>query len=60
MIRPVVHPSALNGLKVPCYQMVDKVSTFPKTKMGTRIGRLDAPDQTTLDRTLVVFLGLAG
>jgi mRNA interferase MazF len=40
--------------------MVDKVMTVPKTKVGTRIGRLDDADLVRLNRAVVVFLGLAG
>jgi mRNA interferase MazF len=40
--------------------MVDKVMTVPKTKVGTRIGRLEDADPVRLNRAIVVFLGLAG
>jgi mRNA interferase MazF len=40
--------------------MVDKIMTVPKTKVGTRIGRLDDADLVRLNRAIVVFLGLAG
>jgi mRNA interferase MazF len=40
--------------------MVDKIMTVPKTKVGTRIGRLDDADLVRLNRAMVVFLGLAG
>jgi mRNA interferase MazF len=40
--------------------MVDKIMTVPKTKVGTRIGRLDDADLVRLNRAVVVFLGLAG
>jgi mRNA interferase MazF len=40
--------------------MVDKIMTVPKTKVGSRIGRLDDADLVRLNRAVVVFLGLAG
>jgi mRNA interferase MazF len=39
--------------------MVDKVTTIPKAKIGTRIGRLSDEDILRLNRALVVFLGIA-
>jgi len=32
----------------------------PKTKIGSRIGRLDDEDLVRLNRAILVFLGLAG
>jgi mRNA interferase MazF len=40
--------------------MIDKIMTIPKTKIGTRIGRLDDADIVRLNRAVIVFLGLAG
>ena len=40
--------------------MVDKITTVPKTKLGSRVGRLDEEDLLRLNRALLVFLGLAG
>ena len=39
--------------------MVDKITTVPKSKAGAKIGRLDDEDILRLNRTVVVFLGLA-
>jgi mRNA interferase MazF len=60
LLRPSVSPTDGNGLKSPCRLMVDKITTLPRAKLGIRIGRLDAPDISMLDRAVVVFLGLAG
>jgi mRNA interferase MazF len=60
LLRPRVVPTDRNGLKSPCRLMVDKVTTLPRTKLGNRIGRLDDPDISRLDRAVLVFLGLAG
>jgi mRNA interferase MazF len=40
--------------------MADKIVTVPKTKLGSRLGRLDDEDMLRLNRAILVFLGLAG
>ena len=39
--------------------MVDKITTVPKTKIGTRVGRLDDEDMVRLNQAMMVFLGMA-
>jgi mRNA interferase MazF len=39
--------------------MVDKITTVPKSRLGKRVGKLDAEDVVRLNRALTVFLGLA-
>lgn len=60
LIRLLVQPNAQNGLRASCRLMVDKITTVSKTKVGTRIGRLDAEDIVRLNQGVLVFLGLAG
>jgi mRNA interferase MazF len=60
LFRLPVEPSERNGLLTPCRLMADKVTTVPKTKLGSRIGRLDDEDVVRLNRAMLVFLGLAG
>jgi mRNA interferase MazF len=60
LFRLLVEPSAKNGLRAPCRLMVDKITTVPRAKVGTQIGRLDDEDILRLNRAVVVFLGLAG
>jgi mRNA interferase MazF len=60
LFRLSVEPSEQNGLRAPCRLMVDKVTTVPRAKVGSRVGRLDDEDLVRLNRALVVFLGLAG
>jgi mRNA interferase MazF len=38
--------------------MADKVSTVPRSKLGSLIGRLDADDLIRLNRSIIVFLNL--
>lgn len=60
LFRLPITPSERNGLALSSSLMVDKIMTVPKTKVGTRIGRLDDADLVRLNRAVVVFLGLAG
>ncbi len=60
LFRPAVDPSPLNGLGEPSRLMVDKITTMPRRKAGSCIGRLSDQDIVRLDRALAVFLGLAG
>lgn len=39
--------------------MVDKITTVPKTKVGTHLGRLTQADMLRLNRAVLVFLGIA-
>ena len=59
LMRLTVEPSDRNGLRACCRLMVDKITTVPKTKIGSYIGRLDDVDVLRLNRALLVFLGLA-
>ena len=59
MLRIQVAPSPENGLRVASRLMVDKVTTVPKSRLGQCIGRLADDDLLRLNRSLLVFLGLA-
>ena len=59
LFRLPVEPNERNGLRMVCRMMVDKISTVPKSKIGTRVGRLDDEDIVRLNRAVLVFLGLA-
>lgn len=59
LFRLPVTPNERNALRSPCRLMVDKITTVPKTRMGTRIGRLDDEDLLRLNQAALVFLGLA-
>jgi mRNA interferase MazF len=60
LFRLPVVPDQRNGLKAPCRLMVDKITTVPKSKIGSRVGSLGRADQLRLNRAVIVFLGLAG
>ena len=59
LLRLPVEPTEANGLRAPCRLMVDKVTTVPKTKLGSRLGSLDGAAMLRLNRAMLVFLGLA-
>jgi len=59
LFRLPVEPSERNGLRAPCRLMVDKITTVAKSKIGRRIGRLDDEDMLRVNRSVLVFLGLA-
>ncbi|MGY3615240.1 type II toxin-antitoxin system PemK/MazF family toxin [Bradyrhizobium sp. USDA 10063] len=59
LFRLPVQPNEHNGLRATCRLMVDKITTVPKSKVGTRIGRLDDGDVLRLNQAILVFLGLA-
>ena len=59
LFRILVEPTESNGLHSPCRLMVDKITTVPKARVGTRIGRLADEDMVRLNRAVLVFLGIA-
>ena len=58
LFRLVIQPSEANGLRTPCRLMVDKITTVPKSKIGTKVGRLSDEDVLRLNQAVLVFLGL--
>jgi len=60
LMRLAVEPSEANGLKTTSRLMVDKITTVPKSKLRSRIGKLTDTDMVRLNRAMMVFLGLAG
>ena len=60
LFRVPIEPSEKNGLRAPSRLMVDKITTVSKDRMGSDVGRLDDEDMVSLNRAILVFLGLAG
>ena len=60
LFRILIAPSEANGLRAPSRLMVDKLTTVPRSKVGSYVGRLDDEDVVRLNRAMLVFLGLAG
>ena len=59
LFRLLVEPNERNGLRAQCRMMVDKITTVPKAKLGSAIGKLDDADLLRLNQAMLVFLGLA-
>jgi mRNA interferase MazF len=59
LMRMLVEPSPRNGLQSASRLMIDKISTVPKERLGKRLGKLNDGDVIRLNRSLIVFLGLA-
>ena len=59
LFRLPVEPNERNGLRSPSRLMVDKITTVPKSRLGSKLGRLDDEDILRLNRAVMVFLGLA-
>jgi mRNA interferase MazF len=59
LFRLPVVPNDRNGLRAVSRLMVDKITTVPKSKVGTRLGRLDDEDMLRFNQAALVFLGLA-
>ena len=60
LFRLAVIPDPGNGLRSTSRLMVDKLTTVPRARLGSRLGALRNEDLVRLDRAIVVFLGLAG
>jgi mRNA interferase MazF len=60
LVRPLIEPNERNGLREPSRIMIDKITTVPRRKLGSHLGRLDDLDIVRLNRAMLVFLGMAG
>lgn len=60
LIRLLVEPDEVNGLREQSSLMVDKITTVRRSKLRARVGRLGDDDMVRLGRAVVVFFGLAG
>jgi mRNA interferase MazF len=59
LFRLKVEPTDRNGLRETSRIMVDKITSIPKSKLGICIGRLEDEAISRLNRSVIVFLGLA-
>src|SRR5258708_23056180 len=59
LIRLAIDPTDQNGLDQASRLMVDKVTTVPRSSLGERLGRLADHELVQINRSLIVFLGLA-
>ena len=47
------------GIAQPSYAMIDKITTVRRTNLGQRVGRVSAALMADIERSIMVFLGLA-
>jgi mRNA interferase MazF len=59
VFRVRLEPSDANGLRQKSQVMIDKMTTLPRAKTGSLIGRVSDEDMALLDRALAAFLGFA-
>jgi len=57
-IRVTVEPGGDTGLRLRSQVMVDKATTIPRAKAGSRIGLLDEATLASVGRALAAFLGV--
>ena len=60
LFRIGIKPDDVNQLSRRSSLMVDKITTIPRVRVGSRIGRLQDEDVVRLNRAILVFLGIAG
>ena len=56
-LRVTVEPGEGTGLRRRSQVMVDKATTIPRAKAGSRVGRLDEATLASVGRALATFLG---
>ena len=59
ILRLKVKSTLENGLLLNSHLMVDKITTVSRTRLGQRIGMLADDDLLRLNRSMLVYLGLA-
>ena len=55
LFRLLIEPRETNGLGAASRLMVDKITTVPKTKIGSLVGRLADEDILRLNRAVLVL-----
>lgn len=60
LLRLTVEPDARNGLRATSQVMLDKPMTVKADKIGPAFGTLDDAAIVSVNRSLALFLGLAG
>jgi mRNA interferase MazF len=58
LLRVTVEPGETTGLRLRSQVMVDKATTIPRAKAGSRIGQLDETMLANVDQALAAFLGV--
>jgi mRNA interferase MazF len=58
-LRPLVEPSATNGLRLRSQIMTDKINALRRDRVRQVLGSLDGETSERLDSALLIVLGLA-
>jgi mRNA interferase MazF len=58
-LRPIVEPTASNGLRLRSQIMTDKINALRRDRIRQVLGTLDTAASERLDSALLVVLGLA-
>jgi mRNA interferase MazF len=58
LFRKPIQPSDQNGLREPSDVMLDKLVTFPRSKIGKTIGHLTSTEMTEINAALALLLGI--
>lgn len=59
LFRPVVEPSSANGLAETSRLIIDKLTAVPRDRVRERIGALEPEHVVAMERSIIVFLGMA-
>jgi mRNA interferase MazF len=60
LLRIPVEPTATNGLEQVSQVMIDKITTTRRARVRDRLGFLSREDLVRVERSMLVFLGIAG
>ncbi len=60
LLRLRIESSDLSGLDHESDVMIDKLTTVRRSNVSTRVGRLTSDQLAAVERSMMVFLGLAG
>lgn len=60
LLRLTVEPTPENGLRQESQIMIDKPMTVRTERLGTHFGQFDDATMLRVNRSLALFLGLAG
>ena len=60
LLRLRIEPTPENGLCLPSWVMIDKAMSLRADRLGPSFGRLDDAAMVSVNRSLALFLGLAG
>ena len=58
-LRPVFEPTTGSGLRTHSQVMADKITALRRDRIRRKIGKLDKTARESLDRALLILLGLA-